>query len=171
MGDFCLTRWLSLYTYLCCGLGRRTTKMLLSICFCRRHTTLNTSFALRPPLDVHTRDKSCAQCCDYCQYRKGSRSTPPCNTKACPHFLPCIPSVFCDAQDWCVAAAAGSAVPEVHLVWCCRSMAEMELVGEAIPSMLASAGTKKDSHFTLSLYCTSKVRASKSCDRHSISCT
>ena len=37
-------------------------------------------------------------------------------------------------------------------------MSEMGLVGEAIPSMLASAGTKKDTHFTLSLYCTSKVR-------------
>lgn len=45
-------------------------------------------------------------------------------------------------------------------------MTEMELVGEAIPSMLASAGTKKDSHFTLSLYCTSKVRGSKDGDRH-----
>lgn len=65
-----------------------------------------------------------------------------------------------------MAAAAGSAVPEVHLVWCCRSMAEMELVGEAIPSMLASAGNKKDSHFTMSLYCTSKVRKSKDPDRH-----
>lgn len=60
-------------------------------------------------------------------------------------------------QDWCVTAAAGSVVPEVHLVWCCRSMAEMELVGEAIPSMLASAGSKNESHFTLTLYCTSKV--------------
>lgn len=40
-----------------------------------------------------------------------------------------------------MAAASGSAVPEVHLVWCCRSMTEMELVGEAIPSMIASAGT------------------------------
>lgn len=63
-------------------------------------------------------------------------------------------------QDWCVAAAAGSVVPEVHLAWCCRTMVEMQLVGESIPSMLASAGSKKDSHITLSLYCTSKVRAS-----------
>lgn len=83
-------------------------------------------------------------------------------------FLPHIPSVFYDTQDWCVAAAAGSAVPEVHLVWCCRSMAEMELVGEAIPSMLASVGTKKESHFTLSLYCTSKVRTSNDRDRHEV---
>ncbi|CAM9758656.1 unnamed protein product [Ectocarpus sp. 12 AP-2014] len=60
-------------------------------------------------------------------------------------------------QDWCVAAAAGSVVPEVHLAWCCRTMVEMKLVGESIPSMLASAGSKKDSHFTLSLYCTSKT--------------
>ena len=59
-----------------------------------------------------------------------------------------------------MAAAAGSVVPEVHLAWCCRTMVEMQLVGESIPSMLASAGSKKDSHFTLSLYCTSKVRAS-----------
>ena len=65
-----------------------------------------------------------------------------------------------------MAAASGSAVPEVHLVWCCRSMTEMELVGEAIPSMIASAGTKKDSHFTLSLYCTSKVRGSKDAGRN-----
>lgn len=77
------------------------------------------------------------------------------------HFLLCVLSFFFDTQDWCVAAATGSAVPEVHLVWCCRSMTEMELVGEAIPSMLGSAGPKQDSHFTLSLYCTSKVRASK----------
>ena len=61
-------------------------------------------------------------------------------------------------QDWCVAAGEGVAVPEVHLVWCCRHMAEMELVGEAIPSMLASAGDAKNTHFTMSLYC-SRVRA------------
>ena len=49
-------------------------------------------------------------------------------------------------------------MPEVHLAWCCRYMAEMELVGEAIPSMLAKAGEAKTTHFTMSLYC-SKVRA------------
>ncbi|CAM9564012.1 unnamed protein product [Ectocarpus fasciculatus] len=68
-----------------------------------------------------------------------------------------VTSVMGFIQDWCVAAAAGSAVPEVHLAWCCRTMVEMQLVGEAIPSMLASAGSKKHSHFTLSLYCTSKA--------------
>ena len=61
-------------------------------------------------------------------------------------------------QDWCVAAGEGVAVPDVHLVWCCRYMAEMELVGEAIPSMLARAGEAKNTHVTMSLYC-SKVRA------------
>eukprot|EP00752_Nemacystus_decipiens_P008264 g7389.t2 len=57
-------------------------------------------------------------------------------------------------QDWCVAAAGGADVPEVHLAWCCRYMSEFELVGEALPSLLASAGNKKDTHFTMSLYCT-----------------
>ena len=47
-------------------------------------------------------------------------------------------------------------MPELHLAWCCRYMAEMELVGEAIPSMLARAGEAKNTHFTMSLYC-SKV--------------
>ncbi|CAM9627299.1 unnamed protein product [Laminaria digitata] len=61
-------------------------------------------------------------------------------------------------QDWCVAASEGVDVPGVHLAWCCRYMAEMELVGEAIPSMLARAGEAKNTHFTMSLYC-SKVRA------------
>ncbi|CAM9591145.1 unnamed protein product [Ectocarpus sp. 4 AP-2014] len=68
-----------------------------------------------------------------------------------------VTSVMGFIQDWCVAAAAGSVVPEVHLAWCCRTMVEMQLVGESIPSMLASAGSKKDTHFTLSLYCTSKT--------------
>ena len=36
-------------------------------------------------------------------------------------------------------------------------MSEMELVGEAIPSMLATVGNIKDTHFTMSLYC-SKVQ-------------
>ena len=49
-------------------------------------------------------------------------------------------------------------MPEVHLAWCCRYMSEMELVGEAIPSMLARAGEAKNTHFTMSLYC-SKVCA------------
>ncbi|CAM9215996.1 unnamed protein product [Sphacelaria rigidula] len=62
-------------------------------------------------------------------------------------------------QDWCVAASTGVSVPEVHLVWSCRSMKEMELVGESLPSLLASAGRKKDSHFTMSLYCTGKACA------------
>ena len=53
-------------------------------------------------------------------------------------------------------------MPELHLAWCCRYMAEMELVGEAIPSMLARAGEAKNPHFTMSLYC-SKVRALASC--------
>lgn len=60
-------------------------------------------------------------------------------------------------QDWCVAAAAGAKVPEVHVSWCCRDMDEMELVGESIPSMLESAGTAKDTHFSMSLYCSGKV--------------
>ncbi|CBN80509.1 ferric reductase [Ectocarpus siliculosus] len=68
-----------------------------------------------------------------------------------------VTSVMGFIQDWCVVAAAGSVVPEVHLAWCCRTMVEMQLVGESIPSMLASAGSKKGSHFTLSLYCTSKT--------------
>lgn len=60
-------------------------------------------------------------------------------------------------QDWCVAAAEGAAVPEVHLAWCCRSLSEMTLVGEALPSLLASAGRAKDTHFSMSLYCSGKV--------------
>lgn len=32
-------------------------------------------------------------------------------------------------------------------------MSEMEFVGEALPSMLATAGSKKDTHFSMSLYC------------------
>eukprot|EP00752_Nemacystus_decipiens_P015662 g13976.t1 len=56
-------------------------------------------------------------------------------------------------QDWCVAAREGADVPEVRLAWCCRYMSEFELVGEALPSLLASAGSKKDTHFTMSLYC------------------
>ena len=43
------------------------------------------------------------------------------------------------------------------MAWCCRRMSEMELVGESIPSMLARAGEAKNTHFTMSLYC-SKVR-------------
>lgn len=66
-------------------------------------------------------------------------------------------SLFGFIQDWCVAAAQGAPVPEVHLAWCCRSMSEMELVGEALPSLLASAGAKKDTHFSMSLYCSGKV--------------
>ncbi|CAN0319680.1 unnamed protein product [Scytosiphon promiscuus] len=58
-------------------------------------------------------------------------------------------------QDWCIATSEGADVPEVHLAWCCRYLSEMELVGEALPSMLASAGTKKDTHFSMSLYCSS----------------
>lgn len=69
-----------------------------------------------------------------------------------------ITSLFGFIQDWCVAAAEGAAVPEVHLAWCCRSMSEMELVGEALPSMLASAGGVKDTHFSMSLYCSGKVK-------------
>lgn len=57
------------------------------------------------------------------------------------------------SQDWCVAAAEGADVPEVHLVWCCRFLSEMALVGEAFPSLIASAGEKKDTHFSMSLYC------------------
>lgn len=53
-----------------------------------------------------------------------------------------------------MAASEGADVPEVHLAWCCRFMSEFELVGEALPSLLASAGSKKDTHFTMSLYCT-----------------
>lgn len=60
-------------------------------------------------------------------------------------------------QDWCVAASSGATVPEVHLAWCCRDMREMELVGESLPSMLATTGDVKETHFTLSLYCSGKV--------------
>ncbi|CAM9204572.1 unnamed protein product, partial [Hapterophycus canaliculatus] len=64
-------------------------------------------------------------------------------------------------QDWCVAASEGADVPELHVAWCCRYLSEMELVGEALPSMLASAGRKKDTHFSMSLYCSgSKVASS-----------
>ncbi|CAN0069464.1 unnamed protein product, partial [Ectocarpus fasciculatus] len=56
-------------------------------------------------------------------------------------------------QDWAVAAREGADVPEVNLVWCCRYMSEMKLVGECLPSVLASAGSKKDTHFSMSLYC------------------
>ncbi|CAN0339970.1 unnamed protein product, partial [Ectocarpus sp. 13 AM-2016] len=58
-------------------------------------------------------------------------------------------------QDWAVAAREGADVPEVKLAWCCRYMSEMELVGECLPSVLASAGSKKDTHFSMSLYCSS----------------
>ncbi|CBJ34105.1 conserved unknown protein [Ectocarpus siliculosus] len=58
-------------------------------------------------------------------------------------------------QDWAVAAREGADVPEVNLAWCCRYMSEMELVGECLPSVLASAGSKKDTHFSMSLYCSS----------------
>lgn len=60
-----------------------------------------------------------------------------------------------------MAASEGADVPEVHLAWCCRYMSEFELVGEALPSLLASAGGRKDTHFTMSLYCSkggNKVR-------------
>lgn len=73
----------------------------------------------------------------------------------CAPNAPCLLSL--SLQDWCVAASTGGAVPEIHFVWSCRSMKEMELVGESLPSMLALAGSKKDSHFTMSLYCTGKV--------------
>ena len=59
------------------------------------------------------------------------------------------------SQDWAVAAREGADVPEVNLAWCCRYMSEMELVGECLPSVLASAGSKKDTHFSMSLYCSS----------------
>ncbi|CAM9615270.1 unnamed protein product, partial [Ectocarpus sp. 12 AP-2014] len=65
-------------------------------------------------------------------------------------------SVFGFIQDWCVAAAEGASVPEVHLAWCCRTLSEMELVGEALPSLLAGAGRAKDTHFSMSLYCSGK---------------
>ncbi|CAM9965694.1 unnamed protein product, partial [Ectocarpus sp. 6 AP-2014] len=58
--------------------------------------------------------------------------------------------------DWCVAAAEGASVPEVHMAWCCRTLSEMELVGEALPSLLAGAGRVKDTHFSMSLYCSGK---------------
>ncbi|CAM9793974.1 unnamed protein product, partial [Laminaria digitata] len=64
-----------------------------------------------------------------------------------------LTSVMGFIQDWCVAASEGVDVPQVHLAWCCRYMAEMELVGEAIPSLLAKAGETKNTHFTMSLYC------------------
>ena len=70
----------------------------------------------------------------------------------------CIGPPSPSSQDWCVAAAEGADVPEVRLVWCCRFLSEMELVGEAIPSLLASAGAKKDTHFSMSLYCSSSAK-------------
>lgn len=65
------------------------------------------------------------------------------------------------SQDWCVAAAEGASVPEVHMAWCCRTLSEMELVGEALPSLLAGAGRVKDTHFSMSLYCSGKVKIDK----------
>lgn len=65
-------------------------------------------------------------------------------------------------KDWCVAHAGGEDVPEVHLVWCCRRVAEMALVGESLPSLLASAGAGADVRFQISLFCSSEVCLMKS---------
>lgn len=64
-------------------------------------------------------------------------------------------------QDWAVAAAAGHSVPEVYLAWSCQRAAELEIVGESIPSLLSMAGSKRDPRlFTLSLFCSDKVGGS-----------
>lgn len=59
-----------------------------------------------------------------------------------------------------MALAQGEDVPEVHLVWSCARMAEMKLVGEALPSMLVSAGAGADVRFKTSLFCSGEVRMS-----------
>lgn len=75
------------------------------------------------------------------------------------HIIRKLPPLCCRSRkDWCVALAAGEDVPEVHLAWCCRRLAEMQLLGEALPSMLANAGTGADVCFKISLFCSGQVR-------------
>ncbi|CAM9175461.1 unnamed protein product [Ectocarpus fasciculatus] len=60
-------------------------------------------------------------------------------------------------QDWCEAYSGGENVPAVHLVWSCRSMSEIELLGEALPSFLAAAPAGAESLFTMSMFCSGKT--------------
>ncbi|CAM9161669.1 unnamed protein product [Ectocarpus sp. 12 AP-2014] len=60
-------------------------------------------------------------------------------------------------QDWCEAYSGGEDVPAVHLVWSCRSMSEIELLGEALPSFLAAAPAGAESLFKMSMFCSGKT--------------
>lgn len=76
----------------------------------------------------------------------------------CSCFLTLLTFVFHFLQDWCQALTDGEDVPEVHLVWSCRRIEEIELVGEALPSLLASAAPAgAESLFKMSLFCSGKV--------------
>eukprot|EP00752_Nemacystus_decipiens_P001741 g1684.t1 len=60
-------------------------------------------------------------------------------------------------QDWCQALNEGEDVPEVHLVWSCRRVEEIELLGEALPTLLASAAPAgAESLLKISLFCSGK---------------
>ncbi|CAM9835212.1 unnamed protein product [Scytosiphon promiscuus] len=56
-------------------------------------------------------------------------------------------------QDWCEAYSNGEDVPEVHLIWSCRRLPEIELLGEALPSYLAAVPAGAESRFKMSLFC------------------
>lgn len=73
------------------------------------------------------------------------------------YVLPSHCLLLADVKDWCEAHADGQDVPEVRLVWSCRRVAEMALVGESLPSLLASAGAGAEDRFEMSLFCSGKV--------------
>jgi len=62
-----------------------------------------------------------------------------------------------DAQDWCEALANGDDLPDIHLIWSCRRIEEMELLGEALPSFLAAAPPGAEARCKISLFCSGKV--------------
>ncbi len=62
-----------------------------------------------------------------------------------------------DPQDWCEALTNGEDLPDIHLVWSCRRIEEMELLGEALPSFLAAAPSGAETRCKISLFCTGKV--------------
>lgn len=54
-------------------------------------------------------------------------------------------------------------MPDVHLAWSCREMEEMKLVGESLPTVIASARrTAGESSFNMSLFCSNNVSSAVS---------
>lgn len=85
----------------------------------------------------------------------------------------CFPDVEClrdrvcisPEQDWRNMADRGHPVPTLHLVWCCRELDEMELLGESLPSLTAPAASatrgSKEPLVTLSLFCSGEMASAR----------